>query len=93
MTLLGGEIMHNNSLSSKLSQNIRGMNQYDNKLNLNEFVGMENSCMEDIEDMPIAMAYVPWQQWRQLYEPKEALRRGTLFKELDLPFECAKGCK
>lgn len=85
--------MHNNSLSSKLSQNIRGMNQYDNKLNLNEFVGMENSCMEDIEDMPIAMAYVPWQQWRQLYEPKEALRRGTLFKELDLPFECAKGCK
>lgn len=37
-------------------------------------------------DMPIAMAYVPWQQWRDLYEPCKALERGTLFMELDKPF-------
>ncbi len=47
----------------------------------------------DIENMPIAMAYVPFQQWRNIYEPRQALQRGTIFKELDLPFTCAKECK
>ena len=37
-------------------------------------------------DAPLAMAYVPWQQWRDLYEPCKALERGTLFMELDKPF-------
>lgn len=37
-------------------------------------------------DMPPAMAYVPWQKWRDLYEPCKALERGTIFKELDKPF-------
>jgi hypothetical protein len=35
----------------------------------------------------LAMAYVPNQRWEGLYEPEQALRRGTLFKGLDLPFE------
>ena len=34
----------------------------------------------------IAMAYVPWQHMRELYEPAQALRAGTLFPELDKPF-------
>ena len=38
------------------------------------------------EDFPLAMAYVPMQRFRQLYEPKEALENGTLFRELNLPF-------
>lgn len=37
-------------------------------------------------DMPIAMAYVPWQRWQDLYEPCKALEHGTIFKELDKPF-------
>ena len=37
--------------------------------------------------LPIAMAYVPMQQWKDTYPPSEALTRGTLFPELDLPFE------
>lgn len=37
-------------------------------------------------DMPIAMAYVPWQKWRDLYEPCQALGHGTIFSELDKPF-------
>lgn len=37
-------------------------------------------------DMPIAMAYVPWQRFRNLYEPDRALQIGTIFAELDKPF-------
>ena len=40
----------------------------------------------NLNNMPLAMAYVPMQKWRKLYEPEVALERGTLFQELDLPF-------
>ena len=36
---------------------------------------------------PLAMAYVPWQQWKTPYDPAKGLSRGTIFEELDLPFE------
>lgn len=36
---------------------------------------------------PIGMVYSPIQLWQKLYEPEMALSRGTLFEELDLPFE------
>ena len=85
----------NNRNCSRHPIHLRDMNDYNMKMELNEFVGMKPSCDVDIdiEDMPIAMAYVPWQQWRMIYEPKEALKRGTIFKELDLPFEAAKECR
>jgi len=35
---------------------------------------------------PLAMAYVPFQQWGQVNDESEALSKGTLFPELDLPF-------
>ena len=35
----------------------------------------------------LAMAYVPEQRWEGLYEADEALRHGTLFRGLNLPFE------
>ena len=54
---------------------------------------MSNYSNLDIENMPIAMAYVPFQQWQNIYEPRQAFQRGTIFKELDLPFTCAKECK
>jgi hypothetical protein len=34
----------------------------------------------------LAMAYFPYQEWRKLYDPCEAITQGTLFKELDKPF-------
>lgn len=37
-------------------------------------------------NLPVAMAYVPMQRWNTTYSPQEALTRGTLFPELDLPF-------
>lgn len=48
--------------------------------------GMKPSWNTDSVHMPIAMAYVPWQQWRQTYPMDKALTRGTIFPELDLPF-------
>lgn len=36
---------------------------------------------------PIASVYAPLQSFTELYDHATALRQGTLFKELDLPFE------
>lgn len=40
----------------------------------------------DCANMTIAMAYVPWQQFRNLYDLDRALKVGTIFAELDKPF-------
>ncbi len=37
--------------------------------------------------LPLAMAYVPPQKWTITYDNEEALRAGTLFPALHLPFE------
>lgn len=50
----------------------------------------DGGCRECKEDMPgkaLAMAYVPWQSWRNLYEVCEGFCKGTIFKELNLEFE------
>ena len=39
-------------------------------------------------EIPIAMAYVPWQEWTVPVCPCEALQIGTIFNELNLPFLC-----
>ena len=36
---------------------------------------------------PLAMVYSPLQEFRDLYDVDVALGRGTIFAELDLPFE------
>ena len=48
-----------------------------------------------LEAHPLAMVYSPCQIWKDAYAPDTALERGTLFAELDLPFEpgsCRRGC-
>lgn len=40
-----------------------------------------------LDDMPLAMAYVPWQEWQNLYEAEKGFHRGTIFEELDKPFQ------
>lgn len=46
----------------------------------------ESFMNDSLNDMPLAMSYVPWQTWGNLYEPCEALHQGTIFKELNLKF-------
>ena len=47
--------------------------------------------MTYVDQFPIAMAYVPWQKWQALYEAEKGFCRGTIFAELDKPFEGTGG--
>lgn len=47
---------------------------------------------EPLNGLAIAMAYVPWQEWKKLYPVEKALCRGTIFEELDKPFMGIGGC-
>lgn len=42
---------------------------------------------------PLASVYAPLQEWRELYDEERALKAGTLFSELDLPFVCGRQSK
>ena len=48
---------------------------------------------EELSGMPLAMAYVPWQKWQHLYEVEKGFCRGTIFEELDKPFQGIGGCQ
>lgn len=37
-------------------------------------------------NMSLAMAYVPWQMWRDIYDAEKGFHRGTIFQELDMPY-------
>ena len=39
-----------------------------------------------LDEMPLAIAYVPRQVWRELYDADIGFQRGTIFRELDKPF-------
>lgn len=48
---------------------------------------LKNSMMSTFPaETPIGMAYVPYQQWKNVYDPTVALDRGTVFEDLDKPF-------
>lgn len=50
-------------------------------------VNLNPKCKEhDYDRLPIGMAYVPMQQWRQTYEFDKGLHYGTIFPELNKPF-------
>ena len=40
----------------------------------------------NIDSKPIAMAYVPWQKWKDVVDPCKGLKQATIFNELVLPF-------
>ncbi|MBE5937723.1 MAG: spore coat associated protein CotJA [Lachnospiraceae bacterium] len=51
---------------------------------------------DGITDMSLGNAYVPWQQFVQVFEADKALKYGSIFAELVLPFygskaACASG--
>ncbi len=54
-------------------------------------------CSDPLYGMPLAMGYVPWQQWNKIYDPCDGLANGTIFPELNLQFYgcipqgCGKG--
>ena len=52
-----------------------------------------NSYRDELRGMPLAMGYVPWQNFGCTYEPMEGLRAGTIFPELDKPFYGRRGMR
>jgi len=47
---------------------------------------------DPLAGMPVGMAYVPWQFFRETFEPDKALQCGTIFPELSKPFLGKGGC-
>lgn len=45
-----------------------------------------NQASAPVDSMMIAMAYVPWQQWEEIFDYEKALCTGTIFKNLDKPW-------
>ncbi|MBS6865655.1 MAG: spore coat associated protein CotJA [Ruthenibacterium sp.] len=46
----------------------------------------EFCSMNEMNQLPLAIATVPMQRFEKLYPLEKALQRGTLFQALDLPF-------
>ena len=48
----------------------------------------EAGCNKEtvLAGMPIAMAYVPWQSYGNIYPLQQAIQHGTMFRELNLDF-------
>lgn len=44
-----------------------------------------------MKETHLAIASVPCQQWGPVYNDEKALRQGTVFQELDLPFYVTEG--
>ena len=41
---------------------------------------------QNIDSLSLAMSYVPWQTWEDLYKPEDGFQQGTIFKQLNKPF-------
>ena len=44
----------------------------------------------EIKKEELAIVFVPCQSWGELYDKDQALKAGTIFKELDKPFYAAE---
>lgn len=58
------------------------------------FQPIDPSCTrrdDPLADMPIAMAYVPWQVWRCPLEAEKGFQCGTIFEDLNKPFKGTGG--
>ncbi|MBQ2747407.1 MAG: spore coat associated protein CotJA [Firmicutes bacterium] len=58
-----------------------------NNNNNGNSIGNLCSCLENL---PLAMAYVPMQSWNDVYDMAEGFYAGTIFAELNLPFTGGK---
>lgn len=68
-----------NSMTDHMNGMANGMNSTTGNMN-----GMPLKPFPD--ETPLAMAYIPFQQWQETYEESKAFARGTIFPCLDKPF-------
>ena len=90
--------MYRNNNSDNFMNNNR-QNMFQNQMNcgcnVNKCTVMKRektiidaSC---VDDLPLAMAYVPMQRINTLFDCQTALYQGTIFPELVLPLEGCRG--
>ena len=72
-------------MESKMSCCARGMD-----MNLPNGQQNNDKCNIPKAKCSLAMAYVPWQKWENMYDDEMALEMGTAFPSLNLPF-CGRG--
>ncbi|KNF08575.1 spore coat associated protein JA [Gottschalkia purinilytica] len=54
----------------------------------------EPKCLKPVAcKYKLAHAYVPYQSLDKIFCPEEALKKGTLFPELYMPYKRKKGCR
>ncbi len=78
--------MENNAQSGyrgNMSSNDCGRNG--NAMEQKKYDGCDKGNMP-IDKMMPAMAFVPWQDWEDLYDMEKGLERGTIFAQLDKPY-------
>ncbi|MCD8010286.1 MAG: spore coat associated protein CotJA [Lachnospiraceae bacterium] len=46
-----------------------------------------------LDQFPVGMTYVPWQTWQNLYEAEYGFQVGTIFGDLDYPWEVGRCCR
>lgn len=69
------------------TRNMYGRNMYmNNNDNCNNTSAGCKKETDPVDEMTIAMCYVPWQKWRDILSYEEGFQCGTIFKELDKPF-------
>lgn len=57
---------------------------------MNEYTKVSNNhvfCTQNGKKQTIGMAYVPMQVWRNLLPNDIGFQKGTIFQELDKPFQ------
>ena len=55
--------------------------------------GCGNGVAWGLVGYPLASVYAPLQEFKELYDEERALKSGTLFSQLDLPFMSGKNGK
>ncbi len=82
---LDDRVVYNRNMRSDIPDNMRAVPEMmTDTENMND---TENSIMPRFpEQTPLAMSYVPFQQWGKVYDPHEGFHKGTIFPDLDFPF-------
>ena len=76
-----------NCSSNNRMTNMTGNNPYRGISSRTASMAYDNVPYRAKDNYVVGMAYVPWQTWMNVYEPCKGLSQGTIFPDLDKPFE------
>lgn len=77
---------YNTYRQSQMSSRMNTSRMNDNRMEDSRMDGSCMTCRNTASNMSLAMAYVPWQNWRDVYDAEKGFHHGTIFQELNKPF-------